>query len=88
MRNHFVMILSQRFNADISIIAQNSWELLCGWNNDPHCTIPPLYHFVCSLAKGAANHETGASQTTTAGEYVQSCVHGPVFDVRDIDLEA
>lgn len=61
-RNHFAMILSQRFNADISIIAQSGWGLLCGWNNDPHCTIPPLYHFVCSLAKGAANREAGASQ--------------------------
>ncbi len=61
-RNHFAMILSQRFNADISIIAQSGWGLLCGWNNDPHCTIPPLYRFVCSLAKGAANHKAGASQ--------------------------
>lgn len=61
-RNHFAMILSQRFNADISIIAQSGWGLLCGWNNDPHCTIPPLYPFVCSLAKGAANREAGAPQ--------------------------
>ena len=61
-RNHFALILSQRFNADISIIAQSGWGLLCGWNNDPHCTIPPLYPFVCSLAKGAANREAGASQ--------------------------
>ena len=61
-RNHFAMILSQRFNADISIIAQSGWGLLCSWNNDPHCTIPPLYRFVCSLAKGAANREAGASQ--------------------------
>ena len=61
-RNHFAMILSQRFNADISIIAQSGWGLLCGWNNDPHCTIPPLYPFVCSLAKGTANREAGASQ--------------------------
>ena len=61
-RNHFALILSQRFNADISIIAQSGWGLLCGWNNDPHCTIPPLYEFVCSLAKGAANREAGASQ--------------------------
>ena len=30
----------------------------------------------------------GCVGKTTAGEYVQSCVHGPVFDVRDIDLEA
>ena len=61
-RNHFALILSQRFNADISIIAQSGWGLLCGWNNDPHCTIPPLYRFVCSLAKGAANREAGAPQ--------------------------
>ena len=61
-RNHFALILSQRFNADISIIAQSGWGLLCGWNNDPHCTIPPLYPFVCSLAKGAANREAGAPQ--------------------------
>ena len=61
-RNHFAMILAQRFNADISIIAQSGWGLLCGWNNDPHCTIPPLYPFVCSLAKGAANREAGAPQ--------------------------
>ena len=61
-RNHFAMILAQRFNADISIIAQSGWGLLCGWNNDPHCTIPPLYRFVCSLAKGAANREAGAPQ--------------------------
>ena len=61
-RNHFALILSERFNADISIIAQSGWGLLCGWNNDPHCTIPPLYQFVCSLAKGAANREAGAPQ--------------------------
>lgn len=28
----------------------------------------------------------GCVGKTTSGEYVQSCVHGPVFDVRDIDL--
>ena len=61
-RNHFAMILSQRFNADISIIAQSGWGLLCGWNNDPHCTIPPLYPFVCSLAKGGTNRKAGAPQ--------------------------
>ena len=61
-RNHFALILSQRFNADISVLAQSGWGLLCGWNNDPHCTIPPLYPFVCSLAKGTANREAGASQ--------------------------
>lgn len=61
-RNHFALILAQRFNADISIIAQSGWGLLCGWNNDPACVIPPLYPFVCSLAKGAANREAGAPQ--------------------------
>ena len=61
-RNHFALILSERFNADISIIAQSGWGLLCGWNNDPHCTIPPLYPFVCSLAKGASNRKAGAPQ--------------------------
>lgn len=28
----------------------------------------------------------GCVGKTVAGDYVQSCVHGPVFDVRDIDL--
>jgi dihydroorotate dehydrogenase electron transfer subunit len=28
----------------------------------------------------------GCVGKTTAGDFVQSCVHGPVFDVRDIDL--
>ena len=28
----------------------------------------------------------GCVGRTVTGEYVQSCVHGPVFDVRDIDL--
>lgn len=28
----------------------------------------------------------GCVGKTTGGDYVQSCVHGPVFDVRDIDL--
>lgn len=30
----------------------------------------------------------GCVAKTVAGEYVQSCVHGPVFDVRDIELGA
>ncbi len=30
----------------------------------------------------------GCVGKTTQGDYVQSCVHGPVFDVRDIDLGA
>ena len=61
-RNHFALILSQRFNADISVLAQSGWGLLCGWNNDPACVIPPLYPFVCSLAKGGINREAGAPQ--------------------------
>lgn len=73
-RNHFAMILSQRFNADISIIAQSGWGLLCGWNNDPHCTIPPLYPFVCSLAKGAANREAGAPQAWDFSRYKTDAV--------------
>ncbi len=28
----------------------------------------------------------GCVGKTTSGDFVQSCVHGPVFDVRDIDL--
>ena len=28
----------------------------------------------------------GCVGKTVAGDYVQSCVHGPVFDVREIDL--
>ncbi|MGI5172660.1 hypothetical protein H0R92_03535 [Treponema sp. OMZ 840] len=62
-RNHFAMLLSERFNADISVLAQSGWGLLCGWNNDPACVIPPLYPFVCSLAKGSANRDAGAGQT-------------------------
>lgn len=30
----------------------------------------------------------GCVARTVQGEFVQSCVHGPVFDVRDLDLEA
>ena len=30
----------------------------------------------------------GCVAKTTQGDYVQSCVHGPVFDVRDIELGA
>ena len=61
-RNHFALILSERFNADISVLAQSGWGLLCGWNNDPACVIPPLYPFVCALAKGGNNREAGAVQ--------------------------
>jgi dihydroorotate dehydrogenase electron transfer subunit len=30
----------------------------------------------------------GCVAKTIQGDYVQSCVHGPVFDVRDIELGA
>ena len=59
-RGHAALLLCERFNADIAVLAQSGWGLLCGWNNDPACTVPPLYPYVCTLAKGAKNREAGA----------------------------
>ncbi|MFC2600845.1 MAG: GDSL-type esterase/lipase family protein [Treponema lecithinolyticum] len=62
LRGHFALLLAERFNADISVLAQSGWGLTAGWNNDPACVMPPVYTKVCALAKGTKNKTSGADE--------------------------
>ena len=60
--NNYAVMTGQAMNADIRVISQSGWGVGCGWNNDIHAAMPPVYDKVCGLLKGARNEALGAQQ--------------------------
>ena len=53
--NHYARLTSDALGAEYRLVSQSGWGIVCGWDNDPHHTLPPYYEQVCGVAEGARN---------------------------------
>lgn len=60
--NHYARLTSDALGAEYRLVSQSGWGIVCGWDNDPHHTLPPYYEQVCGVAEGARNTALGAKQ--------------------------
>ena len=58
--NTYARLTSDVLGAEYRIVSQSGWGIVCGWDNDPHHTLPPYYEQVCGVAEGAHNAALGA----------------------------
>ncbi|MBO5166372.1 MAG: GDSL family lipase [Lachnospiraceae bacterium] len=59
---HYATMTGEALNADIRLISQGGWGVLCGWDNDPRHSIPTRYEAICGLAEGEFNEQLGAQK--------------------------
>lgn len=59
-------LVADAFDAGFEVISQSGWGVTCNCENDPTCTIPSIYPYVCAPAKGAANLTAGSGARLTA----------------------
>ena len=60
--NNYAVMTADRLHADLRVISQSGWGVVCGWNNDPSAALPPYYTQVCGLLTGERNQALGAQQ--------------------------
>lgn len=58
--NNYAVMTAYRLNADLRVLSQCGWGVVCGWNNDPAAVLPPYYTQVCGLLTGERNRALGA----------------------------
>ena len=59
---HYATMIAEELNADIRLISQGGWGVLCGWDNDPRHALPSRYESICGLADGEYNEKLGAKK--------------------------
>ena len=47
--NHYARLTSDALGAEYRLVSQSGWGIVCGWDNDPHHTLPPYYEQVCGV---------------------------------------
>lgn len=61
--NTYSVMLAKELDADLHILSQSGWGVLCSWDNNPHANLPDIYEKVCGAAYGKRNLELGAQDT-------------------------
>lgn len=56
----FPRLVSEKLDAEYSIVSQSGWGVLSSWDNDPNCALPKKYTQVCGVVTGGPNVEQGA----------------------------
>lgn len=46
--NQYGTILAAELNADLRVLSQSGWGVVCGWDNNPNNAIPKIYDSVCA----------------------------------------
>lgn len=59
---NYALLTADALDAELRVVSQSGWGVLCSWDNNPHNIIPPYYEQVCGLLKGAGNRELGAQE--------------------------
>ena len=60
--HHYALLTADALDAELRLVSESGWGVLCGWDNNPRTILPPYYERVCGLATGAANRELGAQE--------------------------
>lgn len=48
----YTELTADKLDADYRIISQSGWGVYCGWDNNPHNTVPKIYGQYCSVING------------------------------------
>ncbi len=59
---NYANIIGKKLNADIRIISQGGWGVLCGWDNNPSCNLPSVYDAICGPSIGDFNVRLGTQE--------------------------
>ncbi|MCR5675191.1 MAG: GDSL family lipase [Lachnospiraceae bacterium] len=60
--NSYGYLAAELLNAQVNILSSSGWGLYASWDANTECALPPYYHEVCGLAKGAGNEAAGAKR--------------------------
>ncbi len=61
-KNNYATMTGELLNAEVRILSQSGWGVVSGWDNNPHCALPPHYCQVCGLLSGERNESLGAKR--------------------------
>ena len=48
--DNYTRLTADKLRADLHVVSQSGWGVVCGWNNDPRTTLPAVYDLVCGPA--------------------------------------
>ncbi|MBR5712128.1 MAG: GDSL family lipase [Lachnospiraceae bacterium] len=52
--NNYAFMTAEALFADYQVVSQSGWGVYCGYNNDPHMSVPGIYDSVCALVGESA----------------------------------
>lgn len=56
----FAAQAAEILRAEIRVVSQCGWGVVCGWDNNPACAIPSIYEKICAVMAGGAQEALGA----------------------------
>ena len=59
--DNYTRFTADRLNAQYQLVSQSGWGVHCGWNNDPHCSLPRIYDRLCGPQAGETPEENWGS---------------------------
>lgn len=59
---NYAALTAQALNAEVRLLSQGGWGVLCGWDNNPRHNLPSYYTQICGLAGGPLNEALGAQK--------------------------
>lgn len=59
---NYANLIGEALDADVRLISQGGWGVLCGWDNDPRHCLPAYYEKICGLADSAFNKALGSQK--------------------------
>lgn len=67
--NNYAVMTAEKLNAEYRLLSHGGFGVVCGWNNDTNCVIPPHYNQVCGIAWGAGAGFDGENANNNYGAY-------------------
>lgn len=58
--NNYAVYTAEALQADLRIVSQSGWGVLCSWDGVPEHSLPQYYEKVCGLLSGEHNRALGA----------------------------
>ena len=61
--NSYPRLVADALDADWRTVSQSGWGIVCDCENNPNCTIPRIYPYVCALATNSRDIAEGSAAT-------------------------
>lgn len=79
-------LVADELDAGFEVVSQSGWGVTCNCENDPTCTIPAAYPYICAPARGKVNLEAGSDGPLTMVTEAEDSDDGRDFDAVIINL--